>query len=165
MAPVHALRSSLATARRTTRRRLVIAAFLSYPTFLAIYASLVAPGRLPPAIWAPIAVVLLVLTFIGLAGVYGYARGRAEPSTELDEREAQLRDRAIGLSYAILVGAVTAIVGGLAVYASFIGPISIDMGSLGSAIIAIGLYLPALPSAALAWIEPDPPAEMVEAGR
>jgi cellobiose-specific phosphotransferase system component IIC len=146
-------------ASQRVRRVLVAAAFLGYPILNLGYAALVAPGRLSSAAWAPIAVVLFSTTLVGVVGIYGYARGRADMTADLDERQRQVRDQAWIHAYGILIVVVSAIVGVLAVAASFIGPITIGMPELLPFIVAIGLYLPLLPSATLTWSEPDLPVD------
>ena len=47
----------------------------------------------------------------------------------------------------------------LALYLRFVGPITLDMAILTPWLIAIGLYVPFVPFAALAWIEPDAPVD------
>jgi hypothetical protein len=87
-------------------------------------------------------------------------------TTKLDERQRQVRDQAWIHAYGILIVAVTAVIGVLAVVASFVGPITIGMTELTPFIVAIGLYLPLLPSATLTWSEPDAPADAdADAGR
>ena len=43
--------------------------------------------------------------------------------------------------------------------ASFVGPVTIGMDVLGPVAICLGLYLPILPSAMLAWSEPNESAD------
>jgi hypothetical protein len=157
---------SLPTASRRVRRLLVAAAFLGYPLLNAGYFTLVAPGRLSSAAWAPIAILLFAATLVGVVGIYGYARGRADMRPDLDERQRQVRDQAWIHAYEILIVAVSIVVAALALIASFSGPLTIGMNELTPIIIAIGLYLPLLPSATLTWSEPDPPVDIDDgAGR
>jgi hypothetical protein len=146
-------------ATRRVRRVLVAAAFLGFPLLNLGYAALVAPGRLGTAVWAPIAIALFSITLIGVIGIYGYARGRADMTSKLDERQRQVRDEAWIHAYGILLVAVTAVIGVLAVVASFVEQITIGMTELTPFIVGIGLYLPLLPSATLTWSERDAPAD------
>ena len=91
--------------------------------------------------------------------LYGYGRGRTGDAGPLDERERTMLDRALVLGYGAVVTVVVLAVGALALYLSFVGPITITMTDLTPVIIGIALYLPLLPFAALAWIEPDAPAD------
>jgi hypothetical protein len=153
-------------ATRRVRRVLVAAAFLGFPLLNLGYAALVAPGRIGTAVWAPIAIALFSITLIGVIGIYGYARGRADMTTKLDERQQRVRDQAWIHAYGILIVAVTAVIGVVAVVASFVGPITIGMTELTPFIVGIGLYLPLLPSATLTWSEPDAPADVdADSGR
>ena len=155
---------SVPRASRRVRRLLVAAAFLGYPLLNIGYFSLVAPGRLSSIAWAPIAVLLFGATLIGVIGVYGYARGRADMKADLDERERQVRDQAWIHAYGIVTAAVAIVVGALALVASFSGPVTIGMNELTPVIVGIGLYLPLLPSATLTWSEPDFPVDVDDGG-
>jgi hypothetical protein len=150
---------SLPTASHRVRRLLVAAAFLGYPLLNVGYFALVAPGRLSSAAWGPIAILLFAITLVGVVGIYGYARGRADMRPDLDERQRQVRDQAWIHAYEILISAVTIVVAIFAIVASFNGPLTIGMSELTPVIVAIGLYLPLLPSATLTWSEPDPPTD------
>src|SRR4051794_17034359 len=92
---------------RARRRVAVVAAFAGYPLLQVGYATLVAPGRLGTAIWAPIAVALFGLTLAGVFLVYGFARDRmvwgwfpffmktVSVRHPLDERQRAMHDRAL----------------------------------------------------------------------
>ena len=160
VSPVYAAYRQLPDAPRRTRRTLALLAFIGIPLQYLGYVALVANGIVSPALWAPVTVALFSMTFIGYVGVVGFARGRAEMSADLDERQSQVRDRALSLAYGVVTTAVVAVLAGVALYTSFVGPITLDMTSLTPILIAIGLYLPILPSAVLAWIEPDLPNEV-----
>jgi hypothetical protein len=148
-------------ARQQSRRILVVAAFFGYPLQIAGYAALVAPGILSPLIWGPLTIALFSATLIGVTGIYGYGQGRMDRRDQLDERQRAMVDRALILSYAVLTSVIVAVAGILAIYLSFVGPIDLEMSILTPWFVAIGLYVPFLPFAALAWIEPDVPADDV----
>jgi hypothetical protein len=141
------------------RRIAVLAAFGGYPSLLVGYSALVVPGRLSSTIWGPIAIALFSLTLVGVVAVYGYGRGRIDRSESLDERQRSMVDRALIVSYAVLTTVIVAIIGVVAFYASLVGPVVIEMTALSPWLIAIGLYIPFLPLAALAWLESDAPAD------
>jgi hypothetical protein len=63
------------------------------------------------------------------------------------------------VSYGVVTALLTAALGILAVWLSFNGPITLGMADLVPFLIGIGIYVPVLPFAALAWIEPDAPAD------
>ena len=146
---------------RRNRRIAVLAAFGGYPLLILGYATLVAPGTLSTTIWAPVAVALFATTLVGVAAVYGWGRGRMDG--RLDERQRSMVDRALVLAYGAATTVTVLALGALAVVLSFRGPVTITMTELTPIIIAVALYLPVLPLAALAWIEPDAPADDVEA--
>lgn len=142
------------------RRRIAVgAAFGGYPSLILGYSTLVAPGRLSQVAWSPIAVVLFSLTLIGVVAVYGYGQGRMDRPERLDERQRAMVDRAHIVSYAVLTTLIVAVGGVVAVYASFVGPVVIEMTPFTPWLVAIGLYIPFLPYAALAWIESDLPSD------
>ena len=155
---------------RDRRRLAVIAAFAGYPLLQVGYATFVAPGRVSGAIWAPIAVALFGATLGGVFLVYGYARDRMVPAWfpffrsvvddrhPLDERQRLMHDRALVVSYRILTLAVGLTIGAAAGIASN-EPIVIDFPALLPFIVVFALYVPFLPYAVLAWIEPDPPVD------
>jgi amino acid transporter len=143
---------------RRSRRLAVAAAFLGYPLLIVGYDLLVAPGRISSVLWAPVAIGLFTLTLVGAVAVYGYGQGRMDRRARLDERQRQMADRALIVSYGVLATALTLALGALAVVASF-QTVEIHMEQLSPWFIAAGLYLPMLPFAAIAWIEPDPPTD------
>jgi O-antigen/teichoic acid export membrane protein len=150
----------LPSLRQRQRRTAVVAAFAGFPLLNLGYAALVATGILPSAIWGPIAVALFVITLLGIVAIYGWGQGRiTERREDLDERQRAMVDRALVTGYGALTTVIVLILGALALYLSFIGPITLDMTSLTPWVIAVALYVPFLPFAALAWIEPDAPAD------
>jgi len=142
------------------RRRLaVIAAFSGYPLVIVGYLAVVATGILPTAIWGPIVVGLFAVTLVGVVVLYGYGRGKTGDDGPLDERERAMLDRALVLGYGAVITFAVVALGAVALYLSFVGPITITMTDLTPIVIGVALYLPLLPFAALAWIEPDAPPE------
>ena len=149
---------------RRTRRLVVLGTFVAWPLLSVGYALLSRAGALPAVslLWAPIAILLLVGFAIGVFVIYGVTRNRAEPeATELDERQRDLAVRARALSYTGVLVCVVALAGAWAVYVTTIGPFTLGAGWLLTVAIVVGVYLPILPSAVLAWIEPDAPPEDV----
>jgi hypothetical protein len=144
---------------RRARRLAVVGAFTGYPLLQLGYRALVEPGRLSTTIWAPIAIALFSITILSVFALYGYGQGRmGYGKRQLDERQRAMHDRALVLSYGVVTIMVGLILGGLAGWAMN-EPVVIDMASLVPVLIGAGLYLPSLPFAALAWIEPDLPAD------
>lgn len=146
--------------RQRSRRIAVIAAYVGYPLQILGYTLLVQPGRIPNVIWAPASIVLFGASVIGLVVVAGYAQGRFDKRDAFDERQRSMVDGALIVAYGVLTTVIVLFVGGLALYASFVGPITIDMSALSPWLLAVAIYVPFLPLAALAWIEPDAPSDV-----
>jgi hypothetical protein len=89
--------------------------------------------------------------------LYAFTRGRAEmPGRGLDERQRHLRDRAWILSYQVLSAVVLLGVIVAAMRALVIDqPVVLDATLVNAMVLSIVVLLPVLPTAALAWIEPD----------
>lgn len=150
----------LPSLRQRQRRILVVAAFVGFPLLNLGYATLVATGILPNAVWGPIAIALFAVTIVGLLAIYGWGQGRiSDRRDELDERQRAMLDRALIAGYGALTTAIVALLAVMALYLSFVGPITIDMTGLTPWVIAVALYVPFLPFAALAWIEEDAPPD------
>ena len=102
--------------------------------------------------------VLFGATISGAFLLYGYVRGRAElPGRNLDERQRQLRDHAWILSYQVLSAVVIlgVIVAGIEAFV-LERPVTLDASAINALVLSVAVLLPVLPTAALAWIEPDP---------
>jgi hypothetical protein len=98
----------------------------------------------------------------GVFAIYGITRNRAEPEApELDERQRNLAVQARALSYGLLLAFIVAIAAGWALYVTTVGPVVLGPELLLPVAIVVGVYLPVLPSAVLAWVEPDAPPEDV----
>lgn len=144
---------------RRARRLLVIGAFGGYPLLQLGYALLVAPGRLAQPIWAPIAIVLFSVSLIGVFAIYGYGQGRLGDGRRVpDERQRAMRDRALVVSYGVAATVIGLGVAAVALLA-LQGPLVLGFADMVPLVIGLGLYLPFLPFAALAWIEPDAPTD------
>lgn len=111
----------------------------------------------PTFVWGPVSLLLIGGTAVGALLLYGYARDRAGlPGAALDERERRLRDRAWILSYQVLAVVVVATVAAVVIPVLGFGqPVTIDAALASAAALCLGVLLPLLPTAALAWIEPD----------
>ena len=156
--PVLTMFRRIPSSRRRSRRLAVIAAFTGFPLQILGYETLVAPGRLSTIIWGPITVVLFGATVIGALAIYAFGQGRSR----LDERQRAMNERALALSYGVMTVAVTVVLAVVWMAAAFVGPVVIQMDATAlSVAVAVGLYLPLLPFASLAWIEPDAPADDV----
>ncbi len=145
---------------RPLRRAAVVAAFGGLLLLVLGFLVVVEPGRLSTTVWAAIAVGLGALTLVGHIAVYGYGQGRmGYPTHPLDERQRATRDRALVLSYRVSSIAVGLALGAL-LGAALQGPLVIQSTTVAPVLIAAVLSLALLPFAALAWIEPDLPADV-----
>jgi hypothetical protein len=159
MATPATLLRRLPSLRRRGRRVAVIAAFAGYPLMQLGYYTLREPERIPLPLWGPIAFALLAATLVGVVAVYGYSGGRMDRRRHLDERQEAMIDRALVVSYSVITAFVVLALGVLALVLSFGGPITFGMAELTPIGIGIALYVPLLPFAALAWIEPEAPSD------
>lgn len=142
-----------------TRRILAVASLIGLPAMFA-WSLFWLTTTLPTIIWGPISFVLVGATAIGALILYRFVRNRADLSgTGLDERQRQLRDRAWVMSYQILS---TVVVAGLAFGGILVlglgRELTIDASLANAVVLCMGILIPLLPVAALAWVEPDPPA-------
>jgi hypothetical protein len=139
-----------------TRRVIAVVAMLGLPAMF-IWSAVWQRTSVPTIIWGPGSFLLIGATLIGALILYRFVRGRADmPGTQLDERERQLRDRAWILSYQVL--ALVVVLLGAAIVIPVLGfgePITIDASIAGAVALCLGVLLPLLPAACLAWLEPD----------
>ena len=146
---------------RRSRRIVSVATLVGLPAMFA-WSTFWMGTSVPTVVWGPISFVLIGATAVGSFALYRFVRGRADmPGAHLDERERQLRDRAWILSYQVLSAVVVAvaIVLGIAVFV-LDRPVTVDAALVNAVVLTVGVLLPVLPAAALAWIEPDAPADI-----
>ena len=146
---------------RRTRRIVSGATLLGLPAMYA-WSSFWTGTSVPKIIWGPIVFLPIGVTLVGAVVLYRYVRDRADMrAATLDERQRQLRDRAWILSYQVLAAVVVFAIAAVAIAVLGFGrTVTLD-GSLVSALaISVGVLLPLLPAAALAWIEPDAPEDV-----
>ena len=141
---------------RRSRRVVAMATFLGLPAMYA-WSSFWQTTAVPSILWGPVSFLLIGVTVVGAFVLYRYARDRATmPGIGLDERERQLRDRAWILSYQVLSVVVVVLVAALVIPVLGFGqPVTVGATLAGAAALCLGVLLPLLPTAALAWIEPD----------
>ncbi len=139
-----------------SRRLLGVATLLGLPAMYA-WSSFWMGTSVSNVLWGPVSFVLIGATVVGAFVLYRYVRDRADlPGLQLDERERQLRDRAWILSYQVLSAVVVVLVAALVIPALAFGqPVTVDATLAGAAALCVGVLLPLLPAAALAWLEPD----------
>ena len=159
-APASTTRRRIERLSRRSRRLIAVATLLGLPAMFA-WSSYWMTTTVPNLIWGPVSFVLIGLTLVGAFVLYRFVRDRADmPGRHLDERQRQLRDRAWILSYqvlAVVVVAAIAIVG--VVVLGFERPVTLDATLVNALVLSVGVLLPVLPAATLAWIEPDLPAD------
>ena len=141
---------------RRGRRIVAVATLLGLPV-MYVWSSFWMGTSVPSFIWGPVSFVLIGVTLVGAVVIYRFARDRANLRDDrLDERERILRDRAWILSYQVLSVVVVALVAAVAVPVLVLGQaVVIDAGLATALAICLGVLLPVLPAAALAWLEPD----------
>jgi hypothetical protein len=141
---------------RRSRRIVAVATLLGLPAMF-VWSTVWMTTTLPALIWGPVTFVLIGTTIVGAFVLYRYVRDRADmPGRDLDERERLLRDRAWIVGYQVLS---LVVIGGVVVagISAFVldRPIVLDASLVNALVLCVGVLLPVLPAAALAWIEPD----------
>ena len=145
---------------RRIRRVIAVATLLGLPAMYA-WSSFWMSTSTSRLLWGPVTFLLIGMTLGGSLVLYRFVRDRADlRGAGLDERQRQLRDRAWVLSYQVLAVVVVAAIGIIAVAVLGMGrDVRLDATVVSAAAITVGVLLPILPIAALAWLEPDAPAE------
>jgi len=144
---------------RSRRRALVVVALAGYPVAVAALAALkhTSLNR-----WLILALFLLLLlpTLATLLVGYRYARGRIDGRrARLDERDLALRQQAYALSHHVLTAILIAATAITEIYLTSGNNLQFDANSFWLVAMWVIVYLPALPSLMLAWIETDQPAD------
>lgn len=154
-----ALPSGIEYLPRSRRRLLVAVALAGYPVAVAVLVGLKHTSLNRWLILAGFALVLLPTAGM-LAVGYRYARGRLTGRcARLDERDLALRQQSYALSYHLLTAVLIAATAVVEIYLTSGYTLRLDANNVLPAIMWVILYLPALPSLMLAWIEPDQPAD------
>ena len=145
---------------RRMRRVIAVATLVGLPA-MYVWSSFWMSTNTSRLLWGPITFLLIGITLVGSLILYRFVRDRADlRGAGLDERQRQLRDRAWVLSYQVLAVVVVAAVAVVAVTVLGMGrDVLLDAPTVSAAAITVGVLLPILPIAALAWLEPDAPAE------
>ena len=144
---------------RSRRRLFVAVALAGYPLAVAV---LVALKHTSLNRWLILALFLLVLlpTAATLAVGYWYARGRIDGrAARLDERDLALRQQAYALSHHVLAAILIAAAAITELYLTSGNTLRLDANTVLPATLWVIVYIPALPSLMLAWIETDQPAD------
>ena len=144
---------------RSRRRALVVVALAGYPVAVA---ALVALKHTSLNRWLILAVYLLLL-LPTLAAVFvsiRYARGRIDGRcARLDERDLALRQQAYALSHRVLATILIAATAITEIYLTSGNTLRLDANTFVPVLMWVIVYIPALPSLMLAWIETDQPAD------
>jgi hypothetical protein len=144
---------------RSRRRLLVAAALAGYPVGVAVLLALKHIG-LNRYLVGTLFLLVLLLTAATLLTGYRYARGRIDGRcARLDERDLALRQQAYALSHRILAVILIAATAATAVYVTSGNTLRLDASNFLPAAMWVIVYIPALPSLMLAWIETDQPAD------
>ncbi|MFI5260054.1 MAG: hypothetical protein ACHQ01_10685 [Candidatus Limnocylindrales bacterium] len=145
---------------RRSRRFVAAASLLGLPAMFA-WSTVWTGTTVPTIVWGPVSFLLIGVTLAGAFILYSYVRNRADmPGTGLDEREQMLRDQAWILSYQVLSVVVVLLIGAIVLAVLGFGrTVTIDAGAATAGALCLGVLLPLLPAAALAWLEPDLPQE------
>lgn len=144
---------------RSRRRLLVAVALTGYPVAVAALAALKNTG-LNRWLILSLFLALLLPTVATLAVGYRYARGRIDGRrARLDERDLALRQQAYALSHRVLAAILIAATAVTEIYLTSGNTLRLDANTFWPAAMWVIVYLPALPSLMLAWIETDQPAD------
>jgi len=144
---------------QSRRRLLVGVALAGYPVAVTVLAGLkhTSLNR-----WLILAVFLLLLipTLATLGVGYRYARGRIDGRrARLDERDLALRQQAYALSHRVLAAILVTATAATEIYLTSGNTLQLDASTFWPATMWVIMYIPALPSLMLAWIETDQPAD------
>jgi hypothetical protein len=144
---------------RSRRRLLVAIALVGYPVAVAVLVGLkhTSVSRwLILAAFAAALVPTVATLFVG----YRYARGRIDGRcARLDERDLALRQQAYALSHRVLGAVLVAAAAITEIYLTNGHTLRLGANNVLPAMMWVILYIPALPSLMLAWIESDRPAD------
>ena len=144
---------------RSRRRTLVAVALAGYPVAVAALVGLKHTSLNP---WLILTVYLLLLlpTLATVVVGYRYARGRIDGRrARLDERDLALRQQAYALSHRVLAAILIAATAITEIYLTSGNTLRLDANTFWPAATWVIVYLPALPSLMLAWIETAQPAD------
>lgn len=148
-------RLNISVTTQRTRRVLAVLMFIGLPASYGwkdVSTSLSAPRWIEVPVWFGLA----GLTFVCWFALAAFARDRWTMSRNLDERQRQLRDRAVVISYAVLLVLVTVAIMVVAFVVVFLDHDLTLNRAVVQPVSGCLLLLALLPLAVLAWIEPDP---------
>jgi hypothetical protein len=145
---------------RSLRRVLVVGVLAGYPLFVAAWVGLPELG-VTGLVWTIVVAGLGLGVMLGAFGLYQFQASMAHvPDAQLDERQIGIRDRAYLVSYRILATLML-----LGIFAFSIAPdvldrpLAVTFETMQPLMWGALLYSLILPSAVIAWQEPDLPGE------
>jgi hypothetical protein len=145
---------------RSLRRVLVVGVLAGYPLFVAAWVGLPELG-VTGLVWTIVVAGLGLGVMLGALGLYQFQASMAHvPDAQLDERQIGIRDRAYLVSYRILATLML-----LGIFAFSIAPdvldrpLAVTFETMQPLMWGALLYSLILPSAVIAWQEPDLPGE------
>ena len=150
-------RSRIDRLSRRSRRLIAAVTMVGLPAMF-VWSAAWQSSSVPAVLWGPVSFLLIGATLAGALVLYRFVRDRADmPGTRLDERERQLRDRAWILAYQVLAAVVVLLAAAVVIpVLGFGSPVTVDASAATAVALCLGVLLPLLPAACLAWIEPDP---------
>jgi hypothetical protein len=144
---------------RLSRRRIVAVGLLGYPVTVGVLA-LLKRTDLPRWWILAIFIALMMVTVAALVVAYGCARGRIDGHrVYLDERDMALREQAFVLGHRVLAFILVATVASIELYLTNGNTMRLDANAVLPVLMWIAIYIPALPSLMLTWIEPNAPVD------
>ncbi len=145
---------------RSLRRILVVGVLAGYPLFVTAWVGLPAIG-VTGLVWAIVVAGLGLGVLLGALGLYQFQRSMAHtPDAQLDERQIAIRDRAYLVSYRILATFMLLAIFALSIAPDVLDrPLAVTFETMQPLMWGALLYSFILPSAVIAWQEPDLPGE------
>ena len=136
------------------RKLIVLGALVGYPTAVLILVAL-KRTTLNPGVTLAVFGLLMLFTLSAIVIAYGYARGRIDGrKAHLDERDLVIREHAYAVGHrflaAVLIGAMAVV----EVYLTNGNTMELNANDTLPVLMWVVVYIPALPSLMLAWIEP-----------
>lgn len=142
-----------------TRRAIAVVSLAGLPGMF-VWSAFWLKTTAPVLLWRPVSFAFVLATALGSFVLYSYVRDRANRNAPLDERQRRLRDQAWILCYEVLSAVVVVVVVVLGVTVLGFGrTVTLDGTVVSGLAICTALSIPLPPVAAMAWVEPDAPAE------
>lgn len=142
---------------RRVRRPLAILSIVGYPIYAAL-STLVPDQLIARSMSVLLGLVILALTLIAIYRLYKFREGMAQaPDIRLDERQRSVRDSAYVRSYRIFVGLTLIVLTVVALWPDWLhkAPLELTFELARWYVMGIIVISIALPSAVVAWREPD----------